>query len=138
MKKIAGLLSLILCLTTWFICPSAQAFERQQLWEITSPYLRFQGGTVSYTSPQKGDQSSLNDGHGERKFIKHIDFKDPYDAYAPNVVVYLTGIVQNNKFNNRLQINPINVTETGFDIEYKTWWDSRIKRIWSNWVAFGE
>jgi hypothetical protein len=31
-----------------------------------------------------------------------------------------------------------NVTETGFDIEYKTWADTKITSLWSSWTALGE
>ncbi|WP_407895802.1 H-type lectin domain-containing protein [Scytonema sp. NUACC26] len=43
-----------------------------------------------------------------------------------------------NDSNHRLTVKPVNVTPTGFDLEYKTWGDSRIHSLWANWVAFGE
>ncbi len=135
MKKIAWLLSVILCATTFLICPSALAAGT---WEIISPYLRFQGGDVSYSASQNPAQWNLNSSFvGERKFTPHIEFKDPY-VIPPNVVVSLTGIDGDNTSNSRLTVTPVNVTEKGFDIEYKTWYDTRITSVWSSWTAFGE
>ena len=137
MKQIVGLLSLILCLATWLICPSAQASEPQETWELLTSSFQFQGGTVSYTDCQKEDEWILNYGLGERKLIEHVDFPESY-YFIPTVVVYLTGIDEDNTVNNRLQIQPINITPEGFDIEYKTWWDSRINGLWSSWVAYSD
>lgn len=134
MKKIAWLLSLILCLTTFLICPAALADGG---WEMISPYLRFQGGNVNYGASKNATQWNLNVGNGERKFTPHIEFRDSY-VIPPNVVVSLTGVDGDNTSNTRLTATPINVTEKGFDIEYKTWWDTRITSVWSSWTAFGE
>ena len=134
MKKIALLLSLILCFTTFLICPSALAAGE---WEMISPYLRFQGGNVYYGSYENGAQWGLNVGSGERKFTPHIDFKDPY-VIPPNVVVSLTGIDGDKNSNTRLTVTPVNVTEKGFDIEYKTWSSTLITSVWASWTAFGE
>ncbi|MDE5083559.1 MAG: H-type lectin domain-containing protein [Trichodesmium sp. St18_bin1] len=138
MKKIVGLLSLVLCLAIWFISPLAQASESDKLWKINSPYLIFQGGTVSYTAYEEGDKWNLNSGSGDRTLVKHVDFGTPYYSDNINVAVYLTGIDQDNAMDNRLQINPTNVTNQGFDIEYKTWSDSVINGLWLSWVAFGD
>ena len=70
--------------------------------------------------------------------VKHVDFGTPYYSDNINVAVYLTGIDQDNAMDNRLQINPTNVTNQGFDIEYKTWSDSVINGLWLSWVAFGD
>jgi len=134
MKKIAWLLSLILCVATLMICPPAQAAQE---WEMISPYLRFQGGNVYYGAYENGQTWTLNQGTGERKYTSPIDCKDSY-VIPPNVIVSLTGIDGDNKANSRINVVATNVTETGFDIEYKTWADTKITSLWSSWTALGE
>jgi hypothetical protein len=134
MKKIVWLLSLILCLATFFISPSAQA---DQTWDMYSTYLKFEGGDVYNGYNIDTAKWNLNDGTGERKFIAHVSFKDPYTV-PPDVIVSLTGLDVANYANERLTVTPINVTPKGFDVEYKTWADTRVYSLWANWVAFGE
>jgi hypothetical protein len=40
-------------------------------------------------------------------------------------------------FNQRIVVKPINITLTGFDLEFTTWADSQVYSVWSNWTAFG-
>ena len=149
MKKIAWIFSLILCLATFLIAPSAQADvapattiatpvidETGAIWKLSSPTFTSQGGSVYHGSNAEPKIWTLLNGSGERKFISHVYFEEPYQT-LPTVIVSLTGMEVGNAFNQRIIVRPINITETGFDLELQTWADSQIVSLWSNWTAFG-
>lgn len=164
MKKIVWILSLILCLATFVVSPSAQADEPKtqvqvspsttavpsftvedegEIWKHASPAVvnvpgfTVQGGTVYHSAYADTTNWTLLNGTGERKFITRIYFRDPYQK-PPTVTAFLTGLDVGNDTNHRLTVKPVNVTRTGFDLEYKTWGDSHISSTRSTWTAFGE
>ncbi|HBE16223.1 MAG TPA: hypothetical protein DEG17_16565 [Cyanobacteria bacterium UBA11149] len=149
MKKIAWIFSLILCLATFWVSPSAQADvtpaqtsaavaidETGEIWKLSSPTFTSQGGSVYHGAYAEPKIWNLLNGSGERKFITHVYFEEPYQK-PPTVIVSLTGMDVSNVSNLRIMVSPINITETGFDLELQTWADSQIVSLWSNWTAFG-
>ena len=133
MKKILCFLSLILCLTTFFISPSAQASELnlQNVKEF-----KVQGGALVNGYSANSKKWNLLTGTGEREFTSHVDFKEAY-AQKPVVVLAISGLDVLNAANNRITATATNVTPRGFDINYKTWANSQIWSVFLNWTAFG-
>jgi len=154
MKRIAGILSLLLCLATFFVSPSALADvspvpvitsspvsvpvldENDPIWKLSSPTFTSQGGTVYHGDVINPKLWNLQTGTGSRQFVTHVYFEEPYQN-LPTVTVSLTGLNTDKLFNQRIVVKPINITLTGFDLEFTTWADSQVYSVWSNWTAFG-
>jgi len=135
MKKILCFLSLILCLTTFFISPSAQA-QTSELNLQNVKEFKVQGGALVNGYSTNPEKWNLLTGTGNREFTSHVDFKEAY-AEKPVVVLAISGLDVLNAANNRITATPTNVTPTGFDINYQTWADSQISSVFLNWTAFG-
>lgn len=135
MKKILCFLSLILCLTTFFISPSAQA-QTSELNLQNVKEFKVQGGALVNGYSANPEKWNLLTGTGNREFTSHVDFKEAY-AEKPVVVLAISGLDVLNAANNRITATPTNVTPTGFDINYQTWADSQISSVFLNWTAFG-
>jgi len=154
MKRIAGILSLLLCLATFFVSPSALADvspvpvttsspvsvpvldENDPIWKLSSPTFTSQGGTVYHGNVINPKLWNLQTGTGLRQFVTHVYFEEPYQN-LPTVTVSLTGLNTDKLFNQRIVVKPINITLTGFDLEFTTWAYSQVYSVWSNWTAFG-
>lgn len=135
MKKILCFLSLILCLTTFFISPSAQA-QTSELNLQNVKEFKVQGGALVNGYSANSKKWNLLTGTGEREFTSHVDFKEAY-AQKPVVVLAISGLDVLNAANNRITATATNVTPRGFDINYKTWANSQIWSVFLNWTAFG-
>lgn len=135
MKKILCFLSLILCLTTFFISPSAQA-QTSELNLQNVKEFKVQGGALVNGYSANPEKWNLLTGTGKREFTSHVDFKEAY-AQKPVVVLAISGLDVLNAANNRITATATNVTPTGFDINYKTWANSQISSVFLNWTAFG-
>lgn len=135
MKKILCFLSLILCLTTFFISPSAQA-QTSELNLQNVKEFKVQGGALVNGYSANPEKWNLLTGTGKREFTRHVDFKEAY-VEKPVVVLAISGLDVLNAANNRITATATNVTPTGFDINYKTWADSQIWSVFLNWTAFG-
>lgn len=135
MKKILCFLSLILCLTTFFISPSAQA-QTSELNLQNVKEFKVQGGALVNGYSANPEKWNLLTGTGKREFTSHVDFKEAY-AQKPVVVLAISGLDVLNAANNRITATATNVTPTGFDINYQTWADSQIWSVFLNWTAFG-
>lgn len=135
MKKILCFLSLILCLTTFFISPSAQA-QTSELNLQNVKEFKVQGGALVNGYSANPEKWNLLTGTGKREFTSHVDFKEAY-AQKPVVVLAISGLDVLNAANNRITATATNVTPRGFDINYKTWANSQISSVFLNWTAFG-
>ena len=163
MKKIVWLLSLILCVATFFVCSPAQAEsapitiknqpiyiaqaiptetkveveEEGEIWKVDSSDFIAQGGSVyhGYAGEYK-DLWTLLEGKGRRKFVSHVYFDESY-INPPTVIVSLAGFDVGQARNKRLKVKAKNITTEGFDIVLKTWGKSKIYSLWANWSAFG-
>lgn len=72
---------------------------------------------------------------GERHFIHHVDFSQEFTEGLPIVLVTLSGLDSDNAANQRVLVSAENITPKGFDILYKTWWDTRLYGAWVTWEA---
>lgn len=75
-------------------------------------------------------------GEGPRQMRQKILFDEPFRE-VPVVTVSLSMWDIDSGHNSRVDISAANVEETGFEIVFKTWSDSRVARVRADWVAIG-
>lgn len=75
-------------------------------------------------------------GSGAREVRQKEAFKEPFVA-PPAVTVGISMWDIDHKTNSRVDISAENVSETGFEIVFRTWADTRIARIRADWLAIG-
>jgi hypothetical protein len=76
-------------------------------------------------------------GTGARAHRQSVSFGEPFRS-VPVVQIGLSMFDMDQKTNQRADISAENVTETGFDIVFKTWGDTRVARVRADWIAIGE
>ena len=76
-------------------------------------------------------------GSGPRKVSRAVEFSEAFST-QPMVHVSLSMWDMGNDSNARADIRAENVTETGFDLVFQTWSDTRIVRVSASWLAIGE
>ena len=76
-------------------------------------------------------------GTGPRAHREPVAFAEAFRA-PPTVQVTLSMWDMDQKTNTRADITAENVTETGFDIVFRTWGDTRVARVRADWLAIGE
>lgn len=74
---------------------------------------------------------------GARQVRNKILFKEPF-RNLPSVQVGLSMWDFDHNTNTRMDVFADSVSETGFEIVFKTWSDTRIARVRANWMAIGE
>ena len=85
----------------------------------------FQGGGAMWT------------GQGPRELRRAVRFSEPFLS-PPVVQVTLSMWDMDQKSNQRADISADSVTETGFEIVFRTWGDTRVARVRADWLAIGE
>jgi len=75
-------------------------------------------------------------GSGPREVRLTQNFDQAF-LQTPVVMVGISMWDMDHQVNSRGDISPENVTETGFEIVFRTWADSRIARIRADWTAIG-
>ena len=75
-------------------------------------------------------------GQGERESRHLIQFSEPFVS-LPAVHVSIAMWDMDHKHNARADIMAENISETGFDLVFRTWGDSRIARVRADWMAIG-
>jgi hypothetical protein len=76
-------------------------------------------------------------GHGSRERRKPVRFSQAFRS-VPTVQVSLSLWDMDQGANVRADISADNVTETGFDLVFRTWSDTRVARVRMSWMAIGE
>ena len=76
-------------------------------------------------------------GSGPRKVSRAVEFSEAFST-QPMVHVSRSMWDMGNDSNARGDIRAENVTETGFDLVFQTWSDTRIARVSASWLAIGE
>lgn len=74
---------------------------------------------------------------GPREARLSIRFDEPF-ASAPVVHVSLSMWDTAGEVNQRADLRAEAVTETGFDLVFRTWGDSKVARVRGDWMAIGE
>ncbi len=75
-------------------------------------------------------------GHGAREKRVAVTFAQAFTD-VPAVLIGISMWDIDHKTNSRVDISAEVITETGFDIVFRTWGDSRIARIRAAWTAIG-
>lgn len=76
-------------------------------------------------------------GTGPRETRATVRFAEPF-RMPPVVTVGISLWDLDQRTNPRADISADNVTESDFEIVFKTWGDTRIARIRADWMAIGE
>lgn len=82
------------------------------------------------------DDGPMWTGTGPREQSFEVSFEQPYIA-IPNVHVSLSMWDIDHKHNQRMDIAAENIAETGFDLVFRTWGDTRVARVRANWIVIG-
>lgn len=82
------------------------------------------------------DGGEMWTGRGPRLLVRHVTFEERFRA-APTVQLSMTMWDTDASVNQRMDIQATAVTETGFDIEFRTWDNSRVARVRAGWMAIG-
>lgn len=92
------------------------------------------GSAMLFSAFEEGGE--MWTGTGPRRSVTHVGFSEAFDA-PPTVHVSITMWDTDSVPNQRMDIGAINVTRQGFDIEFRTWGDSRVARVRAGWLAIG-
>lgn len=76
-------------------------------------------------------------GEGARELRRRVEFAEAFST-APVVHLSMSMWDMDQKTNQRADISTENITETGFDIVFRTWGDTRVARVRTDWLAMGE
>lgn len=94
-----------------------------------------QGDTEIFSDFANGGDMWTGSGTRERR--KPVVFSEPFRA-APMVQVSLSLWDMDQGANVRADISADAITETGFDLVFRTWSDTRVARVRMTWLAIGE
>lgn len=83
------------------------------------------------------DDGQMWAGTGPREQRKAVAFSEAYQS-IPSVTVGLSMCDIDGQTSVRTDIRPENITETGFEIVFRTWSDTRIARVRASWQSIGE
>jgi len=83
------------------------------------------------------DDGEMWAGQGPRLTRKKVKFSEAYRE-APSVHVAMSMWDTDHGTNQRADISAEKITETGFDLVFRTWGDSRVARVRADWMAMGE
>lgn len=83
------------------------------------------------------DWSLDDDLTGDRTAKRYIPFSESFVS-PPTVTVGLTNLDVDHERNTRVEVYPTDVTSEGFNVTYRTWWDSRIWGLGVSWIAIGK
>ncbi|SFS20276.1 H-type lectin domain-containing protein [Yoonia litorea] len=83
------------------------------------------------------DDGQMWRGDGPRQSREAVNFSERYKT-PPHVQVSISMWDISNKSNIRADVQAENITETGFEIVFRTWSDTRVARIRVAWTAIGE
>lgn len=99
--------------------------------------MKLQSGTVVNGSYQDTTWKLSQGPVAERVFTRTVAFESKF-ATPPKVVIGLSGLDVDGTKNTRVQVTAKNITDSGFEVEYKTWFDTVLYTVWANWVAYGD
>ena len=94
-----------------------------------------QGSTILFSDFEEGGK--MWTGNGPREARKKIRFSQSFKS-VPAMMVGISMWDLDQKTSQRSDLSAENVTETGFEIVFKTWSDTRVARIRADWTAIGE
>jgi len=93
-----------------------------------------QGDQIMFSDFEDG--GSMWSGGGARERKKVVVFSEPFAA-APLVQVSMTLLDLDKETNFRADALAQSVDETGFELVFRTWNDTRVARVRLSWIAMG-
>lgn len=93
-----------------------------------------QGALLMFSDFEDG--GAMWNGSGPRSVRRSVAFSTPFAA-PPSVTAGLAMWDVDQGSNQRGDISVDSVTETGFELVFKTWGDTRVARIRATWMAIG-
>lgn len=94
-----------------------------------------QGSKVLFSDFE--DDGEMWSGSGPRKLRCPIRFSEPFLS-SPTVTISMSMWDIAGQSNQRADVSTENVTINGFDILFRTWGDTRVARVRTDWLAVGE
>ncbi len=73
-------------------------------------------------------------GHGDRIFPGHVKFETPF-RNRPHVLVTLSGLDAFHGENVRVNVELRETFEDHFDVNVRTWADTKLAAVWVSWIA---
>lgn len=100
--------------------------------------LSFAAGAARYDERQPGWKLLETNarGNGTRTFSGRVAFERAFSS-PPVVQIGITGFDIDNGDNARLNVGIKTVDVDGFDVELRTWWNTRIWSVDLSWFAIG-
>lgn len=92
------------------------------------------GSTLLFSAFEDGGE--MWTGTGPRKSVYHITFDEGFEE-IPTVHLSMNMWDTDVGSNQRLDVQAASITKTGFDIEFRTWGDTRVARVRATWLAIG-
>lgn len=83
------------------------------------------------------DNGKMWTGHGPRREVRRIDFSESFLS-APVVHIAMSMWDIESSANQRADIATHDITADGFNLEFRTWGDTRVARIRADWLAIGQ
>ena len=83
------------------------------------------------------DDGQMWRGDGPRQSRAQVVFSQPYSK-PPHVQVSMSMWDISNNTNTRADVQAESITETGFDIVFRTWADTQVARVRVAWTSFGQ
>ncbi|SFJ34226.1 H-type lectin domain-containing protein [Jannaschia pohangensis] len=94
-----------------------------------------QGSRVMFSDFEDGGAMWTSTGPREVRVV--VEFDEPFKT-VPAVLTTLSMFDIDESTNQRADLSHGNVTETGFDLIFRTWGDTRVARVRADWTAIGE
>jgi hypothetical protein len=102
---------------------------------IIADVLYIQTGTA-FNGYLENTDWTLNTGSGERTYKVSVKFDSPF-RFPPQVSLSISGQDVGNSKNTRVQVMANNITVDGFELTYRTWFDTTLFSVWASWTAIG-
>lgn len=103
---------------------------------LRTPLVGIDQGSLTLFSDVEHD-GPMWTGNGPREARLKVSFKERFRA-APVVQVGLSMWDTDGDTNQRGELRAEAITDSGFEIVFRTWGDSRVARIRADWMAIGE
>ncbi|MDE9449729.1 H-type lectin domain-containing protein [Aliiroseovarius sp. Z3] len=94
-----------------------------------------QGSTILFSDFEHDGEMWTGD--GARQLVTPVEFSDRF-LRPPSVHVSVSMWDLDKRTNARADIAADEITETGFQIVFRTWGDTRVARMRVDWIAMGE
>lgn len=118
MKKI-----MFIMMVLFFVAATAVSAQEVQSGEFTADY-----NSADY---------SLHQEKGTRSYDVDVSFTKSFES-VPKIVLSVTMIDADNRYNTRYKVEAKSVSRDGFTIKVTTWNDSKVWGIAGNWMAHSE